>query len=81
MYNQGEDYYLKKLIDEIRKKWFGRYLFATIVENTIDLIVDHSCKNEIKRDLKNLCSIDEQTVYPDLMGYANYINRKYKKET
>lgn len=80
LYNQGENYYLKKLIDEIRKKWFGRYLFATIVENTIDLIVDHSCKDEIKRDLKNLCSIDEQTVYPDLMGYANYINQKYKKK-
>lgn len=68
------------LIDDLLKKdWIGDYIWPknakTDIINTI--IIPQNNKAEIKKDLENLCHIYARTIYPDFIGYAEYIREKY----
>lgn len=68
------------VIDDLLKKdWIGDYIWPKNSETDIidTIIIPYSSKADIKKDLENICHIYARTIYPDFIGYAEYIREKY----
>ena len=70
-------------LDKLRKSWIWDYYKSSHINAAVEnkrIEIPAKYKHEIAENLKQFCYIHARTIYPDFLGYTEYVRNFYSDE-